>query len=126
MCLIKKYKSVFIFVFILLIGLIGCVIVFNTKIDKPVARIYQNNELVYEIDLSTVEENEILTFGNDKDYNRVLIEKNNICVIEASCPDHICINQGKINSGITPIVCLPNKFVIKIENNHTVADAITG
>ncbi len=34
-------------------------------------------------------------------------------MIEATCPDHLCIKQHSINEQGGTIVCLPNKIVIK-------------
>lgn len=127
MGLIKKYKGIIFFFFALAIGVAGCIFVLNMQYEKPVAKIYQNNELLYEIDLTSVKKEQLINvespFGG---YNKVLVEKDGISVIEASCPDHICINQGKLFKGTTPIVCLPNKLVIKIENGKNTADAVTG
>ena len=41
-------------------------------------------------------------------------------IIEASCPDKVCIHQGFITKASESIVCLPNKVHIKIttEDNH--------
>lgn len=123
----NKYKGIICYAFVLILGIIGCIWVLNISYDKPVAKIYSNNKLLYEIDLTVVEENHLINIENDiGGCNKVLVEKNAISVVEATCPDHICINQGKISDGATPIVCLPNKLVIKIENKKSTADAVTG
>ena len=48
--------------------------------------------------------------------NQYKLEKNKIAVIDANCNDKICINQGYISNTIAPIVCLPHKIIIKIED----------
>ena len=35
-------------------------------------------------------------------------------VLEADCPDHVCINTGFINKAGQSIVCIPNQFIISL------------
>ena len=40
-------------------------------------------------------------------------------MIKATCPDHLCIKQGKINKKGATIVCLPHHLVVEvIEGNE--------
>lgn len=122
----RKYLALIIFIIVLAAGIVSCIVVLGIRVDKPVARIYQNGVLIREIDLEAVSESHVITVeGENGSYNNILVEKGKISVIEASCPDHVCINQGTISDGITPIVCLPNKLVIKIENSENMADTAT-
>ena len=50
------------------------------------------------------------------------IIKNEIAVIDANCNDKICINQGYISNTIAPIVCLPHKIIIKIEESPKISE----
>ena len=71
-----------------------------------------------------------VTYATDKDkaikikskegYNIVKIHDKGVEIIEASCPDKVCIHQGFITKSSESIVCLPNKVHIKIttEDNH--------
>ncbi|MDE6103825.1 MAG: NusG domain II-containing protein, partial [Oscillospiraceae bacterium] len=36
-----------------------------------------------------------------------------ISVINAECPDQTCVKMGELKSSAAPIVCLPNKLVVK-------------
>ena len=47
-------------------------------------------------------------------YNILVIKDGEADVIEASCPDKICVNQHAIDQTGETITCLPNKTVIKI------------
>lgn len=41
-------------------------------------------------------------------------EDGQVWVTEATCPDKICIHQGKISQEGETIVCLPNRMIIQI------------
>lgn len=46
--------------------------------------------------------------------NHLIIEHGEAYVDEASCPDKVCVHQGKIHRPGEMIVCLPNKMIAKI------------
>lgn len=51
--------------------------------------------------------------------NTVVIKDGVAYMKEANCPDHTCINMGKIASNNQMIVCLPNKVIIKVIDDIT-------
>ncbi|MCI5656420.1 MAG: NusG domain II-containing protein [Candidatus Pseudoruminococcus sp.] len=86
--------------------------------DEKIARIYQDKKLIYTIDLNSVKETYRLTIdGKDKSENIVEVRNGSIGIINASCPDHICIDTGFIDNSSVPVVCLPNKIIIEISDN---------
>jgi len=64
------------------------------------------------------------THGN----NIISVEQGRIRVFAASCPDLICVRQGWVSNGLVPIVCLPNRLVITLDdgNNDKGVDAVVG
>ena len=54
--------------------------------------------------------------GNN--YVHIVSEQDKIWVEDASCPDKVCVNTGKISKVFQSIVCLPNKTVIYIEGTE--------
>lgn len=80
-----------------------------------VVAVYHHGELVDRIHLDTVTSPYSFTIGTEDQYNVVTVEQGRICVSEASCPDHVCINTGWLSDGAVPIVCLPNELVIQLE-----------
>lgn len=92
-----------------------------------VARISLDGQVVEEIDLSRVEAPYTLTIDGPGGFsNTITVEKGRICVSKAGCPDQICVHQGYISDGTTPIVCLPNKLIIEIIGGGDGLDAATG
>jgi len=60
--------------------------------------------------------------------NMIEAEYGRIRMLGANCPDGLCVRQGWINSGLMPIVCLPNRVIIALEsadNAHKI-DAVVG
>lgn len=97
--------------------------------DHPVARITLNGTLVGEIDL-TLDAAALphpFTYEGPGGFtNTVEFEPGRVRVSEAGCPDQVCVNQGWISDGTTPIVCLPNKLIIEIVGGGDSLDAATG
>lgn len=50
------------------------------------------------------------------DTNVCIIQDGKVSMIEAECPDHLCIKQSKIDEDGGTIVCLPNRVVLEIIN----------
>ena len=82
--------------------------------DAPTARILRDGVLLEEIDLNQVEESYTLTFEDERGTNTVLVEPGRIRILEADCPDQVCVNQGFISDGTVPIVCLPHRLLVEI------------
>ena len=81
-----------------------------------IAKVYQNGQCIRTIDLSAVSQPwEFTITGADGAYNTVRVEPGRIAIIDASCPDGICVDTGYISDGLKPITCLPNKVIIRIE-----------
>ena len=60
------------------------------------------------------------TVSLEKD-TKILINDTNVAVVKdgeiymesATCPDKLCVHQGKISDSSKKIVCLPNKVIIE-------------
>ena len=48
-------------------------------------------------------------------YNILVIKDGKADIVEASCPDHVCVDQRAISRTGEAITCLPNKTVITVE-----------
>ena len=81
---------------------------------SPTARITRDGVLLEEIDLDKVEEPRSLVLEDGSGTNTDQVEKGRIRILEADCPDQVCVNQGWISSGAVPIICLPHRLIIEI------------
>ncbi|MCX7715781.1 MAG: NusG domain II-containing protein [Clostridia bacterium] len=124
--MIKSTKTWIIIFSVLALTSLGCWIwMQSVHIDHKIAKIYHNGECIKTIDLNAVSEPYEFTVETEHGKNTVRVEFGRIRIVDASCPDHICVNQGWISDGTAPIVCLPNKLVIKIEKQENELDAKT-
>ena len=99
---------------LLAVSLAATVLTLRGKTDSETAGIYQNGELIRTIDLSRVSEPYSFLVEGPAGTNTVLVEPGRICVSHADCPDQVCVDQGWISNSVVPIVCLPNRLVIRI------------
>lgn len=71
-----------------------------------------DGEVVETLDLSI--DRELTIQGAGDGTNHLIIQDGQVWVTEASCPDHLCIRQGKISMDGQVIVCLPNRMTAAI------------
>lgn len=60
----------------------------------------------------SLSKDQIISIG---DTNVCEIKDGKVSMIEADCPDHLCLKQNSIGDSGGTIVCLPNKVVIEAE-----------
>lgn len=71
---------------------------------------------------SLEEDKEIRLENENGGYNILIIKNGKADIIEASCPDHICVDQRAISRTGEAITCLPNKTVITVEGSKENSD----
>ncbi|MDD3164698.1 MAG: NusG domain II-containing protein [Oscillospiraceae bacterium] len=91
--------------------------------DAQTAEIWSDGVLMETVDLDA-DQSFTISHGADG-YNLIVVEDGKIYVSEASCPDKVCIHHGPAAGG-APIVCLPNKLIIKFTGDDDSPDAVTG
>lgn len=89
------------------------------------AEIVSDGKTIDTIDLSKVTEPYEIEVNNELGYNKISVEPGRIAVVEADCPDKLCVNQGYIGSGGLPIVCLPHMLTITMTDSGEI-DAVAG
>ena len=80
-----------------------------------VAALYVDGQLYGTVDLNAVAVAYERTIETEYGWNTILVSPGAIQVTDADCPGHDCVKQGAITDGVIPIVCLPHRFVIQIE-----------
>lgn len=79
------------------------------------AEITVSGELYRTIPLSKNKGEEIIKLETKYGTNLIKINNNKIGIIEADCPDQVCMNPEYIEKPGESLVCLPHKVMIEIK-----------
>lgn len=79
------------------------------------ARVQVDGDTVAELPLS---EDTRLVLGEGEHTNTLVIKDRAAQVVEASCPDQVCVNHGAIRYEGESIVCLPHRLVVTVEGGQ--------
>ena len=93
------------------------------------ATIARNGTVIETIDLSAVEEPYTLRLEDECGVNVVEVEPGRVRVVEADCPDKVCVDMGWIDAPGRPIACVPHGLTITLTQEGGVShgvDAISG
>lgn len=61
-----------------------------------------------------LDRDDTIRVANGENYNILVIKDGEASISEASCPNKLCIKQGKISAEGQSIICLPNKLVVEV------------
>ena len=75
---------------------------------------------------SLAEDGEYRIDVDDTSYNILCIDNGTAAIIEASCPDKLCVNMGRIKNNGESIVCLPNKVVVTVVDENSEDETLDG
>lgn len=81
------------------------------------AEISLDGKIYQTINLSTHKGIDSIDIKTESGYNIIEINEHSIRIIDADCPDRICVNDGAINAPGQLLVCLPHKLMIEIKND---------
>lgn len=82
-------------------------------LDKDTTVIFSNGKAIDPSDESF--DPDSLKRKNLSDYNMLQIVNGEASVIEADCPDKICVHHNPISNDGESIICLPHKFSVHIQ-----------
>ena len=82
-----------------------------TSHAKKIAVVKVDGSVVREINLSA---DETFTVAANGGFNVVEVRGGKISVVEADCPEKICVRHGSISHGGEVIACVPHKLLIEI------------
>ena len=90
--------------------------------------VYQDGALLRTIDLPYAGQTETFTVSGPAGENTIEVSKDGVRVLSADCPDQICVEHGFLKAGEGPIVCLPNRLVVRFqeETEFDGVDAVAG
>lgn len=113
MKLLKSKKELLLVAAILAVA--GVFYIFNTINSKKPAvylEVTVDGTVVEMLDLS--KDTDITINGYNEGTNHLVIKDGEAWISEATCPDGICVHQGKIHQNSEMIVCLPNLMIARV------------
>lgn len=96
----------------------------NKNLEKKYVSIQINGEEINTIEFSKDIIGETYVLETEFGRNVLKFGDGEVKIIEASCPDQLCVKQGKIGQVGQLIVCLPNRLVVEIKANNAGNDDI--
>ena len=84
------------------------------KSPAEVIEISVDGKVIETLDLA--KDQELTIDGVSGGTNHLIIKDGEAWVSEATCPDRLCVHQGKIHLDGEIIVCLPNKMTAQIKS----------
>ena len=107
---------------VLAVAASGAWIVFSDRdTDNPRVIVEVDGEVYCEYDMDEVDGIIPISTPNGGE-NRLYVQEDLVFMDSANCPDKLCVKQGAIRDGTVPIVCLPNKVVVRIEGRDSGLD----
>lgn len=107
-----------VFLALALLSALGLVLARRFSAPAVTARVTVDGELYREIDLRAVTIPYEFTVETAHGSNTVRVEHGRIAVVSADCPDKICVQRGWAEDSLLPIVCLPHRLVIQLEDGQ--------
>ncbi len=80
------------------------------------AIIKRNDKVIRKINLTSLDKREVINISGLHKAT-IAAEKNRICFLESDCPDKVCVKTGWLSHPGDIAVCLPNKIIIKLEQD---------
>ncbi len=109
---------------LLLLGGALAVFLYATRQNGGYVSVQVDGETVMKLPLS---EDTRIVLGEGGHTNTLVITDGAAQVVEAGCPDQICVNHGAIRYAGESIVCLPHRLVVSVEGGQESGiDAGTG
>lgn len=108
----KKHDRILILLLLTLSLALGIYYTLSHQTPAIRAEVTIDGEVVEVLDLS--KNQEITIQGNHGGTNHLIVSDGEIWCSQASCPDQVCVHQGKQSRDGDIIVCLPNLMIVQI------------
>lgn len=107
-----KRNLVFAAVILVIAAVSGGGYYLNHRTPALRAEVTVDGKLVETLDLS--KDQEVTIHGAHDGTNHLIVKDGEVWCAEASCPDKVCVHQGKQSLDGGLIVCLPNLMIVQV------------
>lgn len=115
----KDWALIIIIISVSFVSFISHYLLYGTGSDNVIVKV--NGEITGVYDLENDD-----TININEGSNILKIKNRKVNMIQADCPDQLCVHQKPISSDHMSIICLPNKVFVEIQSKESSAvDAVT-
>ena len=118
----KAAKLIFVALVLAVVASAAWIVLGDRDTDDPRVIVEVDGEIFCAYDMDEVDGIIPISTPNGGE-NRVYVQEDLVFMDSANCPDKLCVKQGVIRDSTVPIVCLPNKVVVRIEGRDSGLDA---
>lgn len=108
---LKKADKILI-VMLMILSAVLLIPLFRNAPQSELAKVYVKDQEVLSIDLS---QDALYSVEGTNGEVKIEVSDHQIRVTQENSPHHLCSKQGFVSDPNTPIVCLPNETVVRIE-----------
>ena len=118
----KAAKLIFAALILAVLGSGAWILLADRDTDDPHVIVEVDGQLYCDYEMDEVDGIIPISTPNGGE-NRLYVQEDLVFMDSANCPDKLCVKQGVIKDSTVPIVCLPNKVVVRIEGRDSGLDA---
>ncbi|MCI8627954.1 MAG: NusG domain II-containing protein [Firmicutes bacterium] len=107
-----KKKEMIFFTVLLIVAVVFYIITSKSNTEHNTITVSIDGTVYKEFDLY---QNQNYTIQTEQGYNVLQIQNHKATIIEADCPDQLCVQQKAVSHIGELIVCLPHKMVIEVK-----------
>ena len=107
-----KKKEMIFFTVLLIVAVVFYIITSKSNTEHNTITVSIDGTVYKEFDLY---QNQNYTIQTEQGYNVLQIQNHKATIIEADCPDQLCVQQKAVSHKGELIVCLPHKMVIEVK-----------
>lgn len=85
---------------------------YSRRTPASTAQVSVEGKVIEVLDLSR--DTEVTVTSSNGGTNHLMVKDGEIWCSQASCPDKVCVHQGKKHLSSDTIVCLPNQMIVTI------------
>ncbi|MBR6485614.1 MAG: NusG domain II-containing protein [Lachnospiraceae bacterium] len=122
----RKYfgrNDIILIALMITVSILAVIIINRSQDPGEHVRVYVDGNLKADLLLSHDTRFEIRGYGGGR--NVLMIQDGYAYIEEASCPDKLCMHQGRINKAGQELICMPNRVVVEIEGKEIYYDGVT-
>ncbi|MDO5713650.1 MAG: NusG domain II-containing protein [Tissierellia bacterium] len=115
--MVRGDKIVIFIIVCIALGLLGFSKVLITSSPHRYISVQVSGKEVEKLDFEGVKKSKTYQVNTKKGYNIISYNSEGATLIEADCPDQICVKMARISKPGEMIICLPHELVVEVKSS---------